>query len=182
MSLSCVCEVMEQRREAVQTAAPARPPRLSPASFEDYYRLERASLVRALALTLRDPNLAVEAADEALARTYQRWRTVRHYDNPAGWTYRVALNWARSWFRKRRREVPEISWEPPVWDPEPADPTLAQAVGTLPMKARSVIVLRYYLDWSLDEIARALDIPVGTVKSRLHRGLQRLRHTLEDQP
>jgi RNA polymerase sigma factor (sigma-70 family) len=152
---------------------------LSPKQFEDYYRLHRDSVLRALALTLRDPDLAAEAADEAMARTYQHWRSVSGYANPAGWTYRVGLNWARSRFRKRRREVPESSFEPPAWDPEPFDPGLARAIGALPVHARSVVVLRYFLDWSLEDIGQALNVPVGTAKSRLHRALQQLRSTLE---
>lgn len=157
-------------REPNTTGALVRPRR-----FEDFYRSNREDLVRALALTLRDPHLAAEAADEAMVRAYQHWRSLVTYDNPAGWTYRVGLNWARSWLRKRRREVPEMATEPPVWDPDPVDPSLAQEIGSLSDKHRAVIVLRFFWDWRIDQIADALDISPGTVKSRLHRALRQLR-------
>ena len=67
----------------------------------------------------------------------------------------------------------------------PADHTaagpldLADAVQTLPPKSREVVILRYYCDCSLDEIAAALGIPLGTVKSRLHAALRTLRTQFE---
>ena len=110
-----------------------------------------------------------------MVRTYERWRRVSTYDNPPGWTYRVALNFARSRMRRRKYQSPAAVPEQPHHDAESLDPALTAALARLPMEYRSVIVLRYFLDWSQDEIAVALEIPVGTVKSRTTRGLDRLR-------
>lgn len=143
-------------------------------SFEAFYQRHRTRLCRALDLTIRNPDVAHEAVDEAMARAAQRWDTVGGYDAPEGWVYRVALNWARSVFRRRRAFV--VSSEA-VWDDLP-DPDLARAVEGLPMKLRSVIVARYYLDWSVADVARALSLPEGTVKSRIHRALGRLERDL----
>jgi predicted RNA polymerase sigma factor len=80
-------------------------------SFDDYFRVQRDRVYQAIALTIGDRDLAAEATDEAMVRTYERWRRVRTYDNPPGWTYRVALNFARSRMRRRRYQssaaVPE---------------------------------------------------------------------------
>ena len=145
-------------------------------SFDDFFRVHRDRIFRAIALTVDDRDLAAEATDEAMIRTYERWRTVHDYANPPGWAYRVALNWARSKLRRRRfrddREIPDLG----RLDDPPGDPQLVAAVARLPMEYRSVIVLRFYLDWSQEQIAEALDIAVGTVKSRTARGLERLRH------
>ncbi len=147
------------------------------ADFDEFYRRERAALYRALALTVRDPDVATEAVDEAMVRAYQNWWRIGGYDNPAGWVYRVALNWSISRARRRRREL----WpEPPPPEPDCADSVLAAAVAALPDKQRAVVVLRFHMDWSLDQIAAALRIPTGTVKSRLHRSLATLRSELED--
>lgn len=146
-------------------------------SFDAFYRRERAPLFRALALTLGDADLAADAVDEAMARAYQRWGTVSRYDNAAGWVYRVALNWAISSLRRRRRWVPGPV-DGSVGEPQLPDPLLAEAVRSLPVAQRSVVVLRFHLDWSLEQIAVALGVPVGTVKSRLHRALTTLRETL----
>lgn len=54
------------------------------------------------------------------------------------------------------------------------DPAIATALDLLPIDQRTVIVARFHLDWAVDQIAEALGVPAGTVKSRLHRGLRRL--------
>lgn len=149
-------------------------------SFEDYYRNHRERMLRALALTLGDPDLAAEATDEAMVRTYQHWKKVRRYANPPGWTYRVGLNWARSRLRKTKREQPGEIPDQPRFDPLTGDPKLMDHIGRLAMPARTVVVMRYYLHWSNNEIAEALDVPVGTIKSRLHRALAELRDKLEE--
>ena len=145
--------------------------------FEVFYRTHRAPVARALALTIGDDALAAEACDEAMVRAYERWSRISGYDNPAGWVYRVGLNWSRSWLRKRGRmrlgPAPEGSVETDI-----SDPALAAAVAHLSIKLRSVVVLRYYLDWTTQQTATALGIAEGTVKSRLSRGLDRLADEL----
>jgi hypothetical protein len=76
------------------------------AGFDNFYAATRVSVGRALALTLRDVDLATEAVDEALARAVQRWDRVEHLDNPAGWVYRVGLNYARSRVRRLSSRLP----------------------------------------------------------------------------
>jgi RNA polymerase sigma factor (sigma-70 family) len=150
------------------------------ARFEDFYRTHRDPVAHALAVTLRDATLGAEAADEAMARAYERWRSVRKVDNQPGWVYRVGLNWARDRLRKSGRERTLDLAEPLTDDAVRIDPSLDRAVADLPLEFRSVIVLRYFLDWNLDDISRALDIPLGTVKSRLNRAHARLAPTMED--
>ena len=144
--------------------------------FEDFYRAEWDGVFRPLAVTLGDPDLAREATDEAMVRALQRWGKISSYDNPAGFVYRTGLNWARSRLRKRRREVrPEHAPDTAVLDPEPADPALVRALARLTIDQRAVVVLRYVTDLSQEQIAGLLDVPVGTVRSRLHRALEALR-------
>lgn len=146
-------------------------------AFEDFYRLQREPVFRALVATIGDPHLAAEATDEAMVRAYQRWRSVRRYQNPPGWVYRVGLNWARSRIRRDRREIPAPrASDRPMEDGTGFDPALLAAVAQLPLEYRTVIVLKYVLDWTQPEIAETLDISVGTVKSRLSRGLDQLQN------
>ena len=153
---------------------------LAPREFEDFYRSRREQVYRGLALTLRDRDLAADATDEAMARAFQHWRSVRGYDNPEGWTYRVGLNWARSRLRRSKREVRGFRVEDePGPELTPDDPVIAEALGNLPLNLRAVIVLRIYFDWSTREVAKALGVPQGTVKSRLSRGLERLENTVQ---
>jgi RNA polymerase sigma factor (sigma-70 family) len=144
-------------------------------SFEDFYRTNRTSIGRALAMTLRDTALAAEAIDEAMARAYQRWTHVSQLENPGGWVYRVALNWSRSVLRRLTRPAP--TWvAPATTSPAPVvqDPAVDRALATLTVDQRAVVVCRLLLNLSEAHTADALGIKPGTVKSRLHRALQRL--------
>lgn len=146
--------------------------------FDSFYKVCWDEVYRPLAITLRDPDLAAEAVDEAMIRAYRRWRTVRGYQNQAGWVYRVALNWAVSQLRKTGREVhPERPLDEPQSDQAP-QLDLYDALQHLDLKHRSVVVLRYLLDWSESQIAETLQIPRGTVKSRLNRAITKLRKEL----
>lgn len=147
-------------------------------AFEDFYRRERTPLVRSLALGLGDASLAEEAVDEAMSRAYQRWNKVGGYDNPSGWVYRVARNWATSRLRRRRFRSSSPLPETPVDDAH-RDHELHAQLAELSDTTRQAVVLRHLLSWTQEEIALALDIPTGTVKSRINRGLEQLRANSE---
>ena len=150
--------------------------------FEEFYDAARPRLLRAVGFTIDDRDLSVEVVDEALSRAYARWAMVARMANPDGWVYRVAMNLARNRFRRvrleRRRPLPveRTADDLQGW----SDPAIAAALGQLPVEQRAVVVLRFHLDWSVDAIAVALDVPPGTVKSRLHRALERLESLLEE--
>jgi RNA polymerase sigma-70 factor (ECF subfamily) len=149
-------------------------------TFDAFYLEHRDRIARALGLNLRDTELGVDAADEAFARACQRWSQVSRYDNPEGWVYRVAINWARSWLRRKRRErerqpllISDASTEDRVLDVD-----LERAIAQLSDDHRSVVVARFFLDWSVNQTADALGLAPGTVKSRLSRALQQLENEL----
>ncbi len=144
-------------------------------SFEGFYRAHWHDLYRTLAAVLRDSELAEEAANEAMVRAFQRWGTVKRYDNPEGWVYRVGLNWARSWLRKTRRETRGVGDRPVNDHLSGVEFALEQHLAALSMPMREVVVFRYLFDRSTAQTANMLDIPEGTVKSRLNRALNQLR-------
>ncbi|MBV1848805.1 RNA polymerase sigma factor [Catellatospora tritici] len=160
------------------TLSAAAPRSDAAAEFEEFYAGQRERVFRALAVTLRDPTLAAEATDEAMARGYARWAQLRTHANPGGWLYRVGLNWATSWWRKVRRERPLPESEPAA---DSADPTALALLDTLPLAQRSVVVCRVLLQLSTAETAAALSLSEGTVKSRLSRALSHLRAALHDE-
>lgn len=164
---------------ATLTLAPAPVVVSTDSKFEAFYRAESSGLHRALTVALGNADLAREATDEGFVRAYQHWRKISRYDNPAGWVYRVALNWARSRLRKTKREVitDDVGSALASFGP---DTELLDAVSQLPLEFRSVVVLRYLMQWSTAEVAEALGVPSGTVKSRLSRALEQLRAALED--
>lgn len=147
-------------------------------SFESFYRDRRDRLARALAMTLGDVHLAAEAADEAMARAYQRWDRVSRFDDPGAWVYRVGLNWATSVLRRRSR-APRPAAEPgPADVAQPSEPDVLAALSELDVRQRAVVVCRFYLGLSEAETAAALGVRPGTVKSRMHRALRTLQPRL----
>lgn len=143
--------------------------------FEAFWAKERDRLYRVLAVGLGDPALAAEAIDEAMARALQRWEKVGSYDDPAGWVVRVARNWAVSWRRKlaRRPTVAAEQLDYPSHDDVP-DLDVRRVLSGLPEQQRTLLAMRFLLDWEIARIAAALEVPEGTVKSRLHRTLRQL--------
>jgi RNA polymerase sigma-70 factor (ECF subfamily) len=146
-------------------------------AFAAFYRADYANVARALSYTLGDVELGREATDEAMARAYARWAKIRDYESPAGWVYRVGLNWAYSTRRRLLRSLPFLE-HPHATEPPISDPAIADALRRLDVKLRAVVVCRLLLDWSVEETAGALRIKPGTVKSRLHRGLASLERSL----
>lgn len=152
-------------------------------SFDEFYRSHLGKIYRALVLTLGSDDLAREAADEAMTRAYADWRKVSEMGNPAGWVYRVGLNWATSWWRKTRREQGQLHDGMPhrTSGPDPEALAARLAVERLPLKQRSVVVCRVLLELSTAETAATLAVSEGTVKSRLSRALTELRRALESE-
>jgi RNA polymerase sigma-70 factor (ECF subfamily) len=142
--------------------------------FEAFYANERDRVYSALAITLGNADLAADAADEAMARAFQRWETVRTYASPGGWAFRVGLNWARSIVRRRHRSSPLLYQQDTV-DAVVTDPDVHRALGLLDVKHRAVVVCRYVFGWSERETAEALELRPGTVKSRLSRATKQLQ-------
>ena len=166
-------------RPAATTNADARVEFVAHGSFEDFWRAERLSVARALAFTLGDVQLAAEATDEAMARAYQRWSRVGTLESPAGWTYRVGLNWSRSVLRRLHRRPPAWLAQPRTHhDSPPLDPSIAAAMKKLPAIQRAVVVCRVLLNQSESQTATMLRIQPGTVKSRLSRAVHQLSISL----
>jgi RNA polymerase sigma factor (sigma-70 family) len=145
--------------------------------FDAFYRGCREEIARALVLMIGERDLGLEAADEAFARALERWADVSEYENPEGWVYRVGMNWARSKLRRRNFSLDGLFGETAYVDDLP-EPELLKALEQMPVKYRSVIVARFFLDWSVEQTAEALSIPEGTVKTRQSRALSRLRRRL----
>jgi RNA polymerase sigma-70 factor (ECF subfamily) len=145
--------------------------------FGTFFEQHHAEMVRALTLALGDPDLGRDAAAEGFVRALQRWSTVSMLANPGGWVYRAGINWAR--WRKTRRERFGLQIDAEAGATTPTDEALVRALRQLSVDHRTVVVGRYYLDWSEEQLATALDIAPGTVKSRLSRALTHLSELME---
>ncbi|MTV24510.1 sigma-70 family RNA polymerase sigma factor [Nitriliruptoraceae bacterium ZYF776] len=150
------------------------------AAFAAFFEASYASVTAAVRATLGEAPLARDATDEAFARAAERWEIVRAADQPAAWTYRVAVNWAYSWRRKwaRRPTRPTEQLDAEHRDVMP-DLDLAHQLAVLPLQQRQMLVLRLGFGMSVAETAAVLGVAEGTVKSGVHRAKQRLREDEE---
>jgi RNA polymerase sigma factor (sigma-70 family) len=140
----------------------------------------RDRLVGALTLATGDRGVAEELAQEALVRTWQRWAQVARMDSPEAWTFRVGLNLAGSWRRRRAAERRAARRTGPApWshdDPDAAEAaTVRAAVAGLPDRQRAVIVARFYLGHDVAGTAALLGCAEGTVKAATSHALANLR-------
>jgi RNA polymerase sigma-70 factor (ECF subfamily) len=114
-------------------------------------------------------------------------RVVRHADRFdatrrfSTWLFQIAVNLCRDWQRRPPPEPRALDDEPAAAGLERSDAALdaAQLLARLPQAQREVVVLRYYQDLSEDEVAEILDIPKGTVKSRMHQAIARLAQLVQ---
>ena len=141
-------------------------------SFDEFYSSAAARLVRHSYALTADMAEAQDIAQEAFARAWQRWPAVRECDSPEAWVRRVATNLAASRWRRIRVARAAAGQPAEQHAPEVSTDTVALVCGlrTLPERQRTVLVLHYMCDLSVDQIAAELGCPSGSVKSWLSRG------------
>ena len=164
----------------VAAAATALPTRTAVAEgFEELYVAHFGPLSGYVLSLVGDTGVAVDVAQEAFTRLLSRWRGVR---DPRDWVFFVATNLARDHWRStaRDRTLMQASARVAVVAAGPHDPWLADLVARLPVGLREVVLLHYYADLPLEEVARLTHRPLGTVKRRLHEARRALAEAMED--
>lgn len=143
---------------------------------------EYPRLVGALGLYVGDGAIAEELAQEALLRACQRWERVSTLESPGGWTWHVARNLATSHFRRRRVERRAAARIAATGAPAPAEAEtnddVRHAVAALPERQKAALVLRYYLDLSVEQTAQRMNITPDAVRSLTKRAVADLRRQL----
>jgi RNA polymerase sigma-70 factor, ECF subfamily len=153
--------------------------------FEAFYEGAFRRLVGQLLVVTGDLAEAEDVVQEAFARASSRWASLRAYDVPEAWVRRVALNLAANGLRRQRAQLAALlRLGPPRPMPAVSEETaaVARALRALPVAQRQVIVLHHLLDLPVDQVARELRVPVGTVKSRLARARRALASHLGEPP
>jgi len=143
----------------------------------------------------------VSAAEDLVAETLvEAWKSLARYDEScrfSTWLYAILLHRHQKWRRRARSRPVALAWLPifqrdhleasqeniPSPEPSPAEEAarnensvlMRKCIAGLPEKHRLIILLRFYEDASLPDMAQVLGCPVGTVKSRLHHALEKLR-------
>jgi RNA polymerase sigma-70 factor (sigma-E family) len=141
--------------------------------FDDFYRDQWAAMVRLAYVLVGEQAVAEDLVQDAFARVFRARHRVKDaspYVRSA--VYNACRNHLRSSARRRRRVTGTVTADAPVGD------HVVDVVRRLPVRQRSLVVLRYYEGLTDAEIATTTGMPLGTVKSTLHRALTTLRKEL----
>jgi RNA polymerase sigma-70 factor (ECF subfamily) len=142
-------------------------------------------------LILRDSDRAQDAVQDALVLAWRHIRALRDAEAWDAWLHRLTVRACYASARKeKRRDLVELHVVPDLEPAGTVDLTVSVAerdrmsreLGRLNLDQRAVMVLHFYLDLPLTDTAAILDIPVGTAKSRLNRGLETLRTAMSAEP
>lgn len=156
-------------------------------SFEVFATREAPRLLRVARRLTNDHYEAEDLVQETLLRTGLAWDRIEHRNDPGGaFAYAVAVlanrsrSWRRlAWRRHERRPTDndgrlDSCFADPLDTSERSD-ELGRLLKQLPAKQRTAVVLRFYLDLSEEQTAKALGCSIGNVKSQTSRGLKKLR-------
>ncbi|MDX6200249.1 MAG: hypothetical protein QOJ79_3400 [Actinomycetota bacterium] len=161
-------------------------PRSADDAVTALYRVHAAGLRRVASLLVDDRETAEDVVQDAFIRLHRRWLLLRDPDKALAYLRTSVVNGSRSRLRRRRTERSYVA-APPGEHPSAEHTVLrtadlravADELVQLPRRQREVLVLRYYLDLSEAEIAGALGISRGSVKSHAARGIATLAARME---
>ncbi|MFJ9694718.1 SigE family RNA polymerase sigma factor [Kitasatospora sp. NPDC101183] len=151
--------------------------------FEEFVVGCGPRLIRVAWLLTGDPHLAEDLLQTVLAKVWPKWHRLAD-NHPEAYVRKALVNTHASWWRRRwRGELPhgELPERAAGGDPFAAvdlEQSLAAAVRRLPARQRAVVVLRYFEDLSVEEVAVTLGCSTGTVKSQASRALRTLQSRL----
>ncbi len=144
-----------------------------PMSFDELYRGRYRSMVRLAYVLVDTSEDAEQVVQDAFIGLYKRFDRV---DHPEAYLRTSVVNGARKMLRRRR--IVRRNPENPAPDAELPFNHAFDAIRRLPAQQRELVALRYEQQMTDTEIAAALSMPIGTVKSRLHRAITTLRQEL----
>ena len=160
-------------------------------AFSELVRIHAQGVFNVIYRMCGDVQIAEDAAQETFIQAWLHLSSYRTQTSLRNWLYRIAVNTATDMLRKQKHILPTAVEDFYLTDPRPGPEALfsqreqaalvQKAILSLPDASRAVLVLREYEGLSYHEIADALDIPVGTVMSRLNYARSLLRNRLEGQ-
>ena len=160
-------------------------------AFSELVRVHAQGVLNVIYRLCGDAQLAEDAAQETFLRAWQNLAAYRPGTPLRNWLYRIAINAGTDMLRKEKRILPDDIEDLHLTDGQPGLETLVSqkertrwvqnAILSLPEASRAVLVLREYEGLSYQEISSTLDIPVGTVMSRLNYARNTLKAKLQPQ-
>ncbi|MGW4643655.1 SigE family RNA polymerase sigma factor [Sphaerisporangium sp. NPDC004334] len=151
------------------------------ADFADFVRRRGDHHLRTAVLLTGDWHTAEDLVQSCLGKLYRVWDRLDTSSEPDAYLRRILVNTHRSWWRARwRREVPrpdlpEAAGSGDVADARAVAEDVRKALAKLPVRQRTALVLRFFVDLPEAEVADLMGCSTGTVKSHTHRGLRAMR-------
>jgi RNA polymerase sigma-70 factor (sigma-E family) len=152
----------------------------------ELYRGHALGLMRLALVMVGDRGTAEDVVQDAFAGLYRRWPRLRDRDRALTYVRSAVLNGSRTALRRRRRPLRAVH-AAPVWSAEAAAMVgedrreVMDALHRLPRRQREALVLRFFAELSVEEIAAAMRVSTGTVKSTTSRALAALGRILEEE-
>lgn len=149
----------------------------------ELYRIHRLKAYQTALIILRDPNLADDIVQEAFIRAFRAIGRCDPARSFAPWLTTILVNLCRNALRRERRLVPmadlsQVAKSDPGYAAVEAQTDAWQFLQQLPPHHREILMLRYFNEFSVSEIAEILGLPSGTVKSRLYAARQEMKRLL----
>ncbi|MCL2175960.1 MAG: RNA polymerase sigma factor, partial [Treponema sp.] len=137
--------------------------------------LLKTKLFRAAKGILGNESLALDAVSEAVFRAFKGIKRLREPKYAETWFIRIIINVAKDFYRRQKHEIITEKVPEGAYYDNHSELEFNQLISSLQPELREIISLKYYSDYTLNEISKILNIPEGTVKSRLNRALNILR-------
>ncbi|AKG52733.1 RNA polymerase RpoN [Dehalogenimonas sp. WBC-2] len=160
-------------------------------AFRELIGTYKNTLFGVALLMTRDRSSAEDAVQEGLIKIWQHLPSLQKPESIKAWLVRIVVNEVKQQFRMKRLVAVPLDMADDIASEadSPEDDAIQaenrrnmrQALNTLPPEQRDAIILRFYSDLTVPEIATVMNQPQGTIKSRLNRGLARLNNGLKNQ-
>lgn len=140
--------------------------------YEKYYRLAFSYV--------RNENDAMDIVQESAYKVMKEYKTLKKEEYLNTWIYRIVINTALDFIRKRNKELIGVEDYDDFYEDVYIDFDVMDSLSRLDEQERAIVVLRFFEDQKLDDIAEMIGENVNTVKSKLYRALKKLKIQLED--
>ncbi|WP_163527232.1 sigma-70 family RNA polymerase sigma factor [Halobacillus ihumii] len=153
-------------------------------AFQELIQEEKNKLYRMAYVYVKNESDALDIVQEAIYKAYISMKTLKENKYFSTWLTRILINQALDFIKKNKRVIPidEIeNFHTREVHREEDSIDLVDAINRLQDQYKSIIILRYYKDFTIKQIAETLDRPEGTVKTHLHRAVKQLKMDLKEE-
>ena len=140
-------------------------------NYESYYRLAYSYV--------RNENDAMDIVQESAYKAMKEYKTIKEEGYISTWIYRIVVNTALDYIRKNRKEIIGVI-EESIYEDQYIDFDVMDSLNRLEEEDKAVIILRFFEDQKLEDIANITSTNVNTVKSRLYRALKKLKIDMQE--